>query len=459
MAAMNRSLLARVVGSPSRVVSLLSFCAALTACIEANRPQFVVADSSETVTGVDTTTAGADVADVADAPDVGDECDGLRQCPRLSQCVENACVAGRCVAQNRQDDVACDDNEPCTTTDVCRSGVCMAGPKSIDNTVCDDDGLFCTGFGLCVAGTCERQLREDCPTAVSGPCSDGSVCSEEAHGACVPKPLDDGEKCDSGKLKGECSRGACVPPAMVWVPEGVFDQGCDGNVSSICQDNAKPEHDVYLSGFAIGAREVAEGDWRKCVLAGACLARVHEADHALVGERVSATELDWVRAKAVCEWSGAALCSEAQWEKAARGTGDNRFPWGNAVADCTLANFADEPGATGCGTHAVDEGGARPAGASPYGALDMAGNVWEWVADGYLENYSAFAGGTPRDPTVPVEANDLQIHMLRGGGWQSGTSEIYVYHRRAEGAEVSDVDIGARCCWQPEPSTTSGGQP
>jgi formylglycine-generating enzyme required for sulfatase activity len=169
---------------------------------------------------------------------------------------------------------------------------------------------------------------------------------------------------------------------MVLVPAGPFLQG-------------DPPHEVILEAFRIDRTEVTRSDYDKCVAARACsklpdAATPSDAEHPVV--RVTPAE-----AAAYCTWMDKRLPTEAQWEKAARGVDGRRYPWGDATPTCDLALFerwTPERSDT-CGeknaytvTHAV---GAHPRGASPYGALDMAGNALEWTSD--VEGPHAVARG------------------------------------------------------------------
>jgi formylglycine-generating enzyme required for sulfatase activity len=165
-------------------------------------------------------------------------------------------------------------------------------------------------------------------------------------------------------------------------------------------------HTVYLDAFYIDRTEVTNAQYRACVEAGAC-SQPHDtgwyndpnrAEHPVV-------YVDWNQANAYCRWAGKRLPTEAEWEKAARGTDGRTYPWGNSDPDCNKANYGDCVG----DKTAV---GSYPAGASPYGALGMAGNVCEWVADWYDLGY--YSQSPTRNPPGPDSGEE---RGLRGGSW------------------------------------------
>jgi eukaryotic-like serine/threonine-protein kinase len=146
--------------------------------------------------------------------------------------------------------------------------------------------------------------------------------------------------------------------------------------------------------------------------------------------------VSWNMAKAYCEWRGAHLPTEAQWEKAARGTDERIYPWGKGL-DCQKANYND--GHNGCvgGTNKV---GSYEAGKSPYSVYDLAGNVWEWVADWYSETY--YGTSLPFNPLGPDSG---QARVLRGGSWNRGQYDIRTSNRLRFAADYNNFDIGFRC--------------
>ena len=160
---------------------------------------------------------------------------------------------------------------------------------------------------------------------------------------------------------------------LVYVPEGEFLMG-SGENDADAWEIEKPQHSVYLDAYYIDQTEVSYAQYKLCVQAGACAQRRSEwyyndgsyRDHPVVSVR-------WNDANDYCEWAGRELPTEAQWEKAARGTDGRIYPWG-ADIDCNHANY----GACVGGTTPI---GRFPEGASPDGELDTAGNVWEWVED------------------------------------------------------------------------------
>jgi len=172
---------------------------------------------------------------------------------------------------------------------------------------------------------------------------------------------------------------------MVYVPAGEFIMGSDER-----DGNEQPMHTVYLDAFYIDKTAVTNAQYRKCVEAGACDAprETTDYDNADYAQH-PVVYVNWFQAKAYCEWVGKRLPTEAEWEKAARGTDGRKYPWGNTF-DGSRLNFCDKNCTLSWKDPSVDDGytgtapvGSYPVGASPYGALDMAGNVYAWVADWY----------------------------------------------------------------------------
>ena len=204
-------------------------------------------------------------------------------------------------------------------------------------------------------------------------------------------------------------------------------------------DDEHPQHTVYVDDYWIGKTEVTNAQYARCVEAGGCPAPNNNRwnDGALVDHPV--TNVSWDNAVAYSRWlteqSGITvrLPSEAEWEKAARGSDGRRYPWGDAQPSATLLNFSESKIGT---TTAV---GNYPDGASPYGALDMAGNVWEWVADWYDGGY--YADAPARNPTGSESG---QPRVLRGGSWFNAAPSVRPANRDRHGPGLRYSDVGFR---------------
>jgi formylglycine-generating enzyme required for sulfatase activity len=231
---------------------------------------------------------------------------------------------------------------------------------------------------------------------------------------------------------------------MVFVPGGNYSMGCWSYVDTECWANETPFHLVYLDAFEIDVTEVTVGAYGACWSAGSCetpLKGSAGCNWALSGkEQHPVNCVDWSDARSYCEWAGKRLCTEAEWEKGARGNGGAKFPWGNDPATCDYAvmtGLADP----NCGTDSSWAVGSKPDGASPYGVLDMAGNVWEWTGDWYHGSY--YISSPFWNPMGP----DSGIHrVIRGGSVLSDASDLRASNRGVETPGLAGAYLGIRCC-------------
>ncbi|GAB4396531.1 MAG: hypothetical protein OHK0052_17930 [Anaerolineales bacterium] len=215
---------------------------------------------------------------------------------------------------------------------------------------------------------------------------------------------------------------------MVCVPAGEFLMGSSKTKDPLAYDDETPQHKVFLDAYWVDSTEVSNEMYQRCVDIGACDAVQSGTQKALPVVNVS-----WQQAETYCIWAGGSLPTEAQWEKTARGTDGRFFPWGNDAPNCTLSNFQDCLGGVG-------DVNAQRAGASPYGALNMAGNVWEWVRDYYAAEY--YVSSPSSNPTGPAPTD---LYGTRGGSFASGEDKIRTAYRGKSKTYLVADYIGFRC--------------
>ena len=266
------------------------------------------------------------------------------------------------------------------------------------------------------------------------------VCEPDCSiGQCGPDPLC-GEPCGDCPGNESCEHGQCVPTSCwpdcgdeIEIPAGPFWMGCNEAVDNLpgCMANEFPYHQVTLDAFLIDRTEVAQAEYAQCVEAGTCDQPKEGWDPASTPD-LPVVGVSWYQAEKYCKWQGRRLPTEAEWEKAARGPDGRIFPWGNEAPTCDLAIFSSCPGKTysPCST--------SPAGDSPYGLCDMAGNVQEWVADYYDKAY--YEVSPSENPKGP---DDSSNKIARGEGY--AYSDVRVSKREPVLPKKSDSDHGFRC--------------
>ncbi len=221
---------------------------------------------------------------------------------------------------------------------------------------------------------------------------------------------------------------------MVLVSAGEFIMGAENGAS-----NELPVHKVYLNSFYIDKTEVTNAMYKLCVDTRVCSLPSNEEFYRKANYiDYPVVYVSWNDAKKYCEWAGQRLPTEAEWEKAARGTDGRTYPWGNGI-DCRKANYGSCFGSMRSVGFYTDV-------PSPYGALDMVGNAWEWVSDWYGELY--YANSPYENPQGPI---DGEFHSLRGGSWETSAAGVSSFNRGYENKplDYSNYKIGFRCVLTP----------
>jgi serine/threonine-protein kinase len=237
---------------------------------------------------------------------------------------------------------------------------------------------------------------------------------------------------------------------LLYVPAGEFTMGSESG-----EADEKPVNTVKLDSFWIDQTEVTNKMYAACVTAGVCVHSSYSNSNSrgyYYGEvnfdNYPVIFVDWYDAKDYCEWADRRLPTEAEWEKAARGEEAFIYPWGNDEPRRDRLNYARTAGDD------TTEVGNYPSGASPYGALDMAGNVAEWVQDWYDEMY--YAKSPPSNPLLESRSGNSSVipaRVIRGSGWNYGS---YYGSGRSSDREYLNPDlsvnyVGFRCAMSATP--------
>ncbi|MEO5955946.1 MAG: SUMF1/EgtB/PvdO family nonheme iron enzyme [Nitrospiraceae bacterium] len=235
------------------------------------------------------------------------------------------------------------------------------------------------------------------------------------------------------ELKKLAQRGIAQPAGMVVIPAGEFLMGAEDGLQ-----DARPIHPVYLSSYWLDKYEVTNALYRQCVEGGGCtMPKDRQAFDDPQRVQHPVTNITWNQARSVCQWQGKRLPTEAEWEKAARGTDGRRYPWGN---DREVVKIPVRNGEFKAGSSGTELVGRQAATASPYGVFDLIGSVSQWVKDWYAEDF--YQASPARDPQGPLRGS---FRVLRGGEWNEKPPDLRASYRGWDEVTYWGPTLGVRC--------------
>jgi len=397
-----------------------------------------------------------DLADVCQTGITDSYCGaGGGSCQNCTTTSGTACANGTC------ESLTCQDN------DGDNHGVdCLAGDDA-----CDSDGQNWTvaGCAACADGDGDGYRGTGCDLPEDSCDEDDQNWTASGCANCTDADGDSlrGTDCDlaadcddNAPGVGECHANGC-PIGWAHIPAGDFQMGCNsGELGGTCETDEQPRHTVTLTAYCIQKTEVSLAMYRSCRTAGACTSTPNDTGTSELCNWTTTSAgreshpincLPWLDSREYCQaWLGGDFPTEAQWEKGARGASPDQrmYPWGDSPGPgCSYSNFNQCYSATAPQTWPVGYLSSGN-GDSPYGLMDMAGNVWEWMLDTYDDNiYNDCASGC----TDPVNSGTSSANkVIRGGGFYHSDT-IY---QRVTGREWDDptrelVNTGFRCVRTP----------